>query len=164
MKKAIIYTDGSHSFFTHMAGWGAVVIIGNKKKELCGSRQNTTSERMEMTSVIEASKYAISEECDEISIYSDSKNTVKTINDWIDFWKKAGWKRYTGEDIKNLDLVMKIDEIKNKVKLKAFWVKGHNGNKYNEIADRLSRSYDKDETKNIINNKPMRVQAWLKKI
>ena len=74
-----------------LGGWGAILIYGDKKKEICGSNQDTTNNIMEMTAVIEALKL-LKEKC-EVELYSDSAYVVNAFNqNWIDNWKKNNWK------------------------------------------------------------------------
>jgi ribonuclease HI len=66
-----------------------------------------------------------------IKFYSDSQYVVKSINEWRHNWKK---KNYSG--VKNADLFVPLfDFWDTRKNLSIEWVRGHNGNEYNEIAD-----------------------------
>ena len=44
------------------------------------------------------------------------------------------------KDVKNKDLWKKLENLANNYEISWNWVKGHSGNKENEIADSLARS------------------------
>ena len=56
MKNIAIYTDGACSANPGPGGWGAVLIFGDKNKEISGSSTNTTNNIMELTAPIESLK------------------------------------------------------------------------------------------------------------
>ena len=138
MKKIAIYTDGACSGNPGPGGWGAVLIYNGTEKHLSGHAEDTTNNRMEMTAVIESLK-AIKEEC-EIELFTDSKYVMDGINEWIHNWKKRGWKTANKKPVKNADLWQELDEMNQSHKVNWNWVKGHNGDKYNELADSLATS------------------------
>ena len=71
MKAVKIYTDGACSGNPGKGGWAAVLVYGNKEKELVGGSKETTNNRMELSAVIEALK-ALKEPC-EVDLTTDSK-------------------------------------------------------------------------------------------
>jgi ribonuclease HI len=44
-------------------------------------------------------------------IASDSEYVVKGITEWMPAWKKNGWRRKHGQELANLDLFQKIDDV-----------------------------------------------------
>ena len=85
---------------------------------------------MELKAVIEALEcIKINQKC---LIYSDSK---LTINCAIGKWKRNA----------NLDLWLKYDNISKNKNIKFEWVKAHNGDKYNEIVDKLAYNEAKNQ-------------------
>ena len=62
-------------------------------------------------------------------------NIKKGIEEWIKVWKKTNWKN---GKIKNIDLWQLLDILNKKYKPEWNWVKGHNGNQWNEKADELA--------------------------
>lgn len=131
MGKFIIYTDGACVPNPGDGGWGFVIVDRNGDIKRYGGDKNTTNNRMELIAVIKALDYFSTPQ--NILIYSDSQYVVNGFNSWMHTWKKKG------KTMKNPDLwnrLMRLKEFHNKVK--ACWVRGHNGNKYNEIADDLS--------------------------
>ncbi len=137
-----IYCDGACSGNPGPGGWGAVLIWGNNIKEISGYEQSSTNNRMELTAAIEALKQ-VSRPV-KIKIYTDSIYVMRGITDWILTWKRNNWNK---GKIKNIDLWQKLDDISAKFDIEWNWVKGHNGNKYNEMADQLARKAIGDKYK-----------------
>ena len=52
--------------------------------------------------------------------------------------KKNGWKTSSKQPVKNQDLWLKLDGLNAELSINWCWVKGHAGNKYNEICDTLA--------------------------
>lgn len=137
MKKIEIYTDGACSGNPGKGGWGAVLVYGEKEKELSGGNPDTTNNRMELTAVIEAIK-AVKEPC-SIKLTTDSKYVCDAINKkWVYGWKKNGWKKSDKKPALNVDLWQELLPLLEIHDVEFIWVKGHNGHKYNERCDTLA--------------------------
>ena len=134
--KITIYTDGACSGNPGKGGWGAVLIYRDKQKHLSGSAILTTNNKMELTAAIEALK-AVKKSSD-IELYTDSQYVKNGINLWIINWKKNGWKTANKKEVANKDLWIELDKYVTYHNITWFWVKGHSGNHYNEIADDLA--------------------------
>lgn len=132
-----IYTDGACSVNPGPGGWGAVLIYKEHQKKISGSEANSTNNRMELRAVIEALK-AIKKKA-KILVYTDSKYVQDGITKWIFAWKKNGWKTANKKAVKNSELWQELDEEVAKQEIEWIWVKGHNGDHFNEIADKLAR-------------------------
>lgn len=136
MKQVTIYTDGACSGNPGPGGWGAILIFGDREKKLSGGAKETTNNRMELLAAIEALK-ALKHEC-KIELYTDSKYVMDGITSWIHGWKAKGWKTAARKPVKNVDLWQELDEQVQRHKINWNWVRGHDGNHYNEIADELA--------------------------
>ncbi len=137
-KKITIYTDGACSGNPGRGGWGAVLLCNHHEKRISGSAKETTNNRMEMQAVIEALK--LIKKPSQVIIYTDSKYVQNGICEWIHSWKKNNWRSASKKPVKNVDLWQMLDEESQKHEIDWKWVKGHSGNKYNEIADELATS------------------------
>lgn len=149
--KVRIYTDGACSENPGPGGWAVVFNTASKCHTFSGNEQLTTNNRMELRAVIEAFKRIVAKEIQfckpkhEYDIYSDSAYVVNTINNhWIDAWKKNNWQTTKHEDVKNKDLWEEFDALKTKVEKLGVCVilnkvKGHSGNTFNELVDKLAR-------------------------
>ena len=134
-----IFTDGACSGNPGIGGWGALLRYKDIEKELSGGELETTNNRMELTAVIEALK-ALKTVCN-ITLYTDSKYVMCGITEWLENWKKNSWKTANKKnDVKNVDLWQKLDELIKKHEIRWVWVKGHNGHAENERVDTLARN------------------------
>lgn len=139
MKKVEIYTDGACSGNPGKGGWGAVLVYGEKEKELSGAEKDTTNNRMELTAVIKALG-ALKQPCNVV-LTTDSKYVCDAINkSWVYSWKKNGWKKSDKKPALNVDLWEKLLPLLEKHNVEFVWVKGHNGHPYNERCDTLAVS------------------------
>ena len=134
--KITIYTDGACSGNPGKGGWGAVLIYGDKQKHLSGSAILTTNNKMELTAAIEALKAV--KKSNDVELHTDSQYVKNGINLWIINWKKNGWKTANKKEVANKDLWIELDKYVTHHNITWFWVKGHSGNHYNEIADKLA--------------------------
>ena len=76
----------------------------------------------------------------KIQIYTDSQYVKNGMTTWLLKWKNNNWKTSSKKDVKNKDLWKKLENLANNYEISWNWVKGHSGNKENEIADSLARS------------------------
>ncbi len=136
--KIIIYTDGACSGNPGKGGWGAILMFKEHEKKISGGLKETTNNQMEIRAVIEALK--IIKKSSQIIIYTDSKYVMDGITKWINGWKKNGWRTADRKPVKNSELWQELDEEVGKHGIEWRWVKGHSGDKYNDIADELARN------------------------
>ena len=125
------YTDGSCE---PNPGKGGFAVIKNMEVCVLGGESGkgeTTNIRMEGLAIIMALKDADGQPC---KIFSDSEFWIKTVTVWSIPWEKNGWKKKGGE-IKNLDIVKEIVPLYRASKAELIWVRGHNEDPGNELAD-----------------------------
>lgn len=132
-----IYTDGACSGNPGPGGWGALLRIGDKEKELSGYDPATTNNRMELTAVIEALR-ALKRPV-RARVHTDSQYVQKGISEWIHGWKRRGWKTADRQPVKNADLWQALDAATAGHALEWLWVRGHAGHTENERVDVLAR-------------------------
>lgn len=159
--KVRIFTDGSCSENPGPGGWATVFNCDTDCKTYAGFVVDTTNNRMELTAMIEALKQILEQELvlskeswkywehwnpNGYEIFSDSAYVVNAINlHWIEKWKKLDWKKARdNEDIKNKDLWQELDKVYSKIQsigisVKIEKVKGHAGNTFNELVDKLAK-------------------------
>ncbi len=136
-KKVLIYTDGACSGNPGPGGWGAILIYGERRKEIKGGEAETTNNRMELTAAIRAIE-AINRHS-KIELHTDSGYLRDGITKWINNWKRNGWRTSQKKPVKNDDLWKELDELRNEHDISWHWVKGHAGHPMNERADELAR-------------------------
>ena len=136
MNEVTVYTDGACSGNPGKGGWGAILIYAKEKKYMSGSKQLTTNNQMELTATIEALKAILKPS--NIALYTDSQYVKNGITSWIFNWKKNGWKTANKKPVANKDLWIELEKYVDFHSVNWFWVKGHSGDHYNEIADELA--------------------------
>ena len=136
MNEVTIYTDGACSGNPGKGGWGAILIYAKEEKYMSGSKQLTTNNQMELTATIEALKAILKPS--NIALYTDSQYVKNGITSWIFNWKKNGWKTANKKPVANKDLWIELEKYVDFHSVNWFWVKGHSGDYYNEIADELA--------------------------
>lgn len=142
-----IFTDGACSGNPGPGGWAIIVNENEECKVLSGGEIETTNNRMELTAAINAIEYVLENDLlvdkyTEVEIISDSAYVVNAINKaWLHAWKMSGWKTAGKSDVANKDLWQKMYDKYSKCssKVKFVKVKGHNGNSFNEMADKEAR-------------------------
>ena len=148
-RKIELFTDGACKGNPGLGGWGVLIKYSKISNELKGTQQQTTNNRMELIAVIEGLK-SIKENA-HIKITTDSMYVKNGINQWINNWKRNGWKTAAKKPVKNKDLWQELDELVQNYSIKWIWVKGHSGHPGNERADQLANEaieefYDKNNT------------------
>ena len=151
MEKIEVYTDGACSGNPGNGGYAFVILKGEKEiLKLSGSQENTTNNYMELKAIVRAIEHVISELGSiptknkmEVFIHSDSAYCINPVEKgWINFWESNGWISRTGEPIKNLELWIKLNSLlkHRKFKFKFVKVKGHSGDRYNEMVDKAAKN------------------------
>ncbi|MBI1747732.1 MAG: ribonuclease HI [Acidobacteria bacterium] len=137
-KKVTIYTDGACLGNPGPGGYAAVLLYGDRRRELTGGFQKTTNNRMEIMGAI-AGLNALKIRC-RVTLYSDSQYLVNAIMlGWAQRWKGNGWKRDRKHMASNVDLWEQLLELCKKHEVEFKWVRGHAGNTENERCDKLSQ-------------------------
>jgi len=146
-----LYSDGSSTGKVGEGGWAFVLLDKDKLVvESSGHEDNTTNNRMELSSMMEGLRYIYQNfsSLSKIEAFSDSQYVVKGINEWYPSWAK---KMAKGKIIKNQDLWIDykalVEQLPN---LKINWHRGHSGHIYNERCDALAKAA-KEERRRIKN-------------
>lgn len=132
----IIYTDGACKGNPGPGGWGVLMQYKDVKKELYGGEKQTTNNRMELTAAIEA--LSALKRPSQIDLHTDSKYVLQGITEWLQNWKRRGWKTAGNRAVKNEDLWRRLDALIQQHDIQWIWVKGHSGNPGNDTADALA--------------------------
>ncbi|MCW9014334.1 MAG: ribonuclease HI [Gammaproteobacteria bacterium] len=132
----VLYTDGACRGNPGPGGWGAVMRYQGHEKELYGGELETTNNRMELMAAIQGLE-SLKRSC-RVELYTDSKYVMQGITDWINGWKKKGWKNAAKKPVKNADLWKRLDQARERHQVDWHWVKGHAGHEGNERADELA--------------------------
>jgi ribonuclease HI len=132
LKELTIYTDGACSGNPGPGGWAAVIIYGERTKEISGGERHTTNNRMELMAVIQALQL-LKEPC-QVKVCSDSAYIVNCFRDkWYIKWEQTGFK-------KNEDLWRELLALYRKHQVEFVKVKGHSNVELNNRCDELARA------------------------
>jgi len=156
--KFVIYTDGACEPNPGFGGWAAILLYTDSKnkilsRHISGNATETTNNRMEIMAVLAALKRL--KFPSHITVYSDSKYVVNAVGDWCNGepvpkkigwmvrWRRYNWvrpaQREVDRELKNKDLWQDLHGVVIKqASVTMRWVRGHSGNKYNEICDVLA--------------------------
>ena len=133
--RTIVYADGGCSPNPGPGGWGVVIAAPEGPRDFCGGEPDTTNNRMELTAAIRALEHF--PEGAQIEMRCDSEYVVNAASKWMAGWKARGWRTSKG-DVKNPDLMKRLDELVSRRDVRWTWVRGHAGDPLNERADRLA--------------------------
>lgn len=134
----LVYSDGACEGNPGPGGWAAILIYQQHIKELSGGSPATTNNRMELRAAVEALG-ALKEPC-EVEFFTDSKYVQSGISEWLEGWKRRGWRTKDKQPVKNDRLWRALDEASTGHKISWNWVKGHSGHEMNERCDLLARA------------------------
>lgn len=131
--EAVAYVDGSYDAATHTFSYGMVLFYDQKEYHF--SEKYTDSELAQMHNVAgeikgseAAMRYCLEHQIKSITIYHDYEGIAKWCNgEWQA--KKAGTIAYANF----------YKEASAKVRIRFVKVKGHSGDKYNDLADQLAK-------------------------
>jgi ribonuclease HI len=136
----LAYTDGACSGNPGPCAWGAVVI---EPDAVTIHREGVyiglgTNQVAELTAAIEG--LARTPVGAQVTLISDSQYVLKGLTEWRAGWERRGMRTADGSPVKNVELFKRLYKLADERKVTAQWVKGHNGDKYNEEADKLATS------------------------
>ena len=139
-----MWTDGACRGNPGPGGWACIVVPpAGDPVELSGNDPATTNNRMEYTAALEGLRTLPGG--GDVCIVTDSLLLLKSMTIWIGGWKRRGWKTGSGDPVKNLDLVLALEEeIARHRSVRWHWVRGHEtGEEHahkalNDRADRLA--------------------------
>lgn len=128
------YVDGSYDVVTHRFSYGAV-ILEDANTELCFSKMFDEPSLAKMRNVAGEIKgcefaisYALEHQWEAIDIYYDYYGIEK--------WALGEWKRNLSETQAYYEF---CQDALSKMKIRFVKVKGHSGDKYNDLADALAK-------------------------
>jgi len=131
-----LFTDGACRGNPGPGGWGALLRLGDTEKELWGGEAETTNNRMELMAAIRGLE-SLKRPC-RVRLTTDSQYVMKGITEWMDNWKRRGWKTAAKKPVKNVDLWQRLDKALQSHEVEWHWVRGHTGHVENERADQLA--------------------------
>jgi ribonuclease HI len=134
----LLYTDGACSGNPGPGGWAFILRqpATGKEMERSGAEAQTTNNRMELRAVIEG--LTALKRPSLVELYSDSQYVLNGLKEWVESWKKRGWRTADKKPVKNEDLWRALDDLKRTHELRFHWVRGHSEHPENERCDKLA--------------------------
>lgn len=140
--KYIVYTDGAYSQMNDEGAYAFVILteLNNEVKRFAEKITHETNNRAELKAIINAI-LQLPQDAKKVVVYSDSQYALNTLS--------GKWKRKL-----NKDLFLIWDDVTKErgLDIEYNWVKGHNGNEYNELCDKLCNDaigYDANAETNV---------------
>ena len=147
MKEFDIYTDGACSGNPGKGGYAFVIIAqGKPLLKMSGCEEHATNNMMELKAVVRSLKHLESQlgkMKSIVRVHSDSAYCINPIiQGWMDMWKENGWKTKSGDPIKNVEMWQELDSLleDKRMQVEFIKVKGHSGDKFNEMVDKAARN------------------------
>lgn len=131
-----IYTDGACRGNPGPGGCAAILRYKGHEKRLYQAEPVTTNNRMELMAAIlglEALKRP-----SRVRLTTDSQYLKKGITEWLENWRKRGWRTSDKKPVKNMDLWQRLVAAAEPHDIEWCWVRGHRGHPENEQADALA--------------------------
>lgn len=130
---AIAYVDGSFNIATQVCGFGVVFFYDGLETHLNGSFSDKSLSTMrnvagEIKGSEAAIRHAMSKNIKNIKIYHDYEGIAK--------WCTGEWKANKEGTIAYQQF---FKEASNSINIQFVKVKGHSGDKYNDVADELAK-------------------------
>jgi len=136
-----IFTDGACRGNPGPGGWACILRhpASGKEKEFSGGDPETTNNRMELQAVIEGLRQLSRRT--KVEVITDSTYVAQGCQSWMPGWKRNGWQRKAGKQLKpvmNVEYWKQLDELLPRHDVTFTVVKGHSGHPENERCDELA--------------------------
>lgn len=97
----------------------------------------------ELAGAVNALKFALDYDLQDVRVLSDSTYVVKGASEWLPTWKKNNWFKRDGTPVVNRGLWESFDEVLTQLKAKGVgvkieWLKGHSIYLGNQLADKYA--------------------------
>lgn len=141
-----IYTDGAargNGSAVAYCGWGVCWLKDGTWQSRHGGVRDVTNNAMELEAMLQGLAVVEQEGVAEAVLLSDSQYVVNGLNQWLTGWIRNGWRTASGKPVKNdgqwKQLSEQVATLRGRgVRLTFEWVRGHNGDPGNELADQLA--------------------------
>jgi ribonuclease HI len=128
-----LFTDGACLGNPGPGGWGVLLRLGDREKELSGGERLTTNNRMELMAAI-AGLEALKRPC-AVVLTTDSQYVKRGVEEWMARWRANGWRTSDRKPVKNRDLWERLSAALASHRVDWHWVRGHAGHPENARAD-----------------------------
>ena len=136
MTEVELWTDGACRGNPGPGGWAALLLARDRERAFKGAEILTTNNRMELTAAIRGLQ-ALTRPCN-VRLHTDSQYVMKGVTEWIEGWKRRGWRTADKKAVKNQDLWEALATEVGRHRIEWHWVRGHSGVELNERVDALA--------------------------
>ena len=133
----VVYTDGSYRWKLQCGGWAAVIIHEGEIQEISGAEMHSSNNRMELMGPIKALQSIAAGA--NVYVFTDSQYVKKGVSIWMYGWKRRNWLTFEQKPVLNMDLWQLLDIEQSRHMVSWHWVRGHDGDLYNERCDQLAK-------------------------
>lgn len=147
-----VYTDGSadNRPDSRVGGWAYAILYDHRPLVLAYSpepHRAVTSNVMEMTAALGALRALHRLRSGEGTVaaavvHCDSQYVVRGVTQWREGWERSGWVASNNKPVANRLLWKELhrwhDQCRALAPLEWRWVRGHDGNYWNEAVDKLA--------------------------
>lgn len=136
-----LFTDGACSGNPGPGGWGCILRhpASGTEREYSGGLAQTTNNQMELQAVIEGLSRLTRRS--RVEVVTDSRYVAQGCTEWMAGWKRRGWQRGSGRQLKpvlNVDYWKALDTLLQQHEVTFTVVRGHTGHPENERCDQLA--------------------------
>lgn len=136
-----LFTDGACSGNPGPGGWAYILShpASGKTVEASGGERDSTNNRMELQAVI--SGLEALKRRSQVEIVTDSQYVARGSHEWLPGWKRNGWRRREGKQLKplkNEEQWRQLDALLAKHEVRFTVIRGHSGHVENERCDELA--------------------------
>jgi len=131
-----LFTDGACRGNPGPGGWGVLLRMGDKEREMSGGEPLTTNNRMELMAAIKGLE-ALKRPC-HVQLHTDSIYVRDGITRWVHNWQRNGWRTSSRKPVKNAELWQELIAAAAPHRIDWRWVKGHSGHPENDRVDALA--------------------------
>ena len=109
LKEITMYTRGVSSIIG-TGGYGVVLLYNNHRKELSGSLENNSNNKMDIVAAIEGLK-ALKFPC-KVTIYNNNTYLIDAMNKaWVERWEAKGWKNSEKKPTPHVELWKQLKQM-----------------------------------------------------
>ncbi|XDY96555.1 ribonuclease H [Pseudomonas benzenivorans] len=95
-----------------------------------------TNQRAELTAAIKGLQQL--KKLSNVILFTDSEYLQKGCSEWLEAWKRNGWKTSSKKPVANADLWQELDRLLSLHQVTFRWVRGHSGHQEHNRADALA--------------------------
>ena len=136
-----LFSDGGYISKLNIGGWGVVMIKNNQTYTDMGACRTHSSLEMELLAAVNALEIAQTalKPNQSMTLHTDSRILIEGLEGKIERYKQQNWLHLSGRPVESRNLWERFEKLTQQLNVRVKWIKGHNGNPGNHLADQLAR-------------------------